>query len=183
MFVLGSAVYYPRAYSAELRRHFELVFIDGRHFVPGYAPPADVLSQVDLGTFADDVEAVRQALGYGEIIVVGHSVHGQIALEYADRYPESTSRVVLIGAVPYRFSDFAGANDRVWEELASPERRTLLEARLATLDEVVAAAPATRSFAVLTGNCCCAGSRGGEVSDRLWFVTSARRGSLLYPFN
>ena len=32
--------------------------------------------------------------------------------------------------------------------MASPERRALLEARLATLDEVVAAAPPTRSFAV-----------------------------------
>jgi hypothetical protein len=27
----------------------------------------------------------------------------------------------------------------------------------------------------------CAGCREGEVSDRLWFVTSARLRSLLYP--
>lgn len=147
VFVLGSAIYYPRAYSQELRRHFELVFVDGRHFVPDYAPDGEALREVDLSTFAHDVDVVRRALGYGRVSVIGHSIHGQIALEYADRYPESVSSLVLVAAVPYSFSELAEENERVWEELATPERRAVLAERLETLQEVVAVAPPTRSFA------------------------------------
>ncbi len=148
VFVLGSSVLYPKMFSSELRDHFALVFLDGRHFVPDYAPGQEALEEVDLTTFADDVEAARLALGYDEIVVVGHSLHGQIALEYADRYPESTSRIVLIGPIPFAFSEFATETQEVWEELASDERRSLMDARRATLDDVVGAAPSSRSFAV-----------------------------------
>lgn len=147
VYVLGSATYYPKAYSDRLREHFELVFLDGRHFVPEYAPGDDVLAGLDIGVSADDVEALRQELGHERITVVGHSIHGQIALAYADRYPESTEAVVLIGAVPFRFSEFAEEADQVWEELASQERKELLEQRLEGLEARLAAAPPSRSFA------------------------------------
>lgn len=147
VYVLGSSIYYPKAYSSELREHFELVFLDGRHFVPEYDPGEDVLARLDISTFADDVEALRRELGHDVITVVGHSIHGQIALSYADRYPESTEALVLIGAVPFRFSEFAEEADQVWEELASQERRDLLEERLAGLEARLAAAPTSRAFA------------------------------------
>ena len=141
-------IYYPKAFSNQLRNHIELVFIDGRHFVPTYAPDAETLSGIDLATFADDVEAVRLALGYDEIAVVGHSVHGQIALEYADRYPLSTSTVILVAAVPYAFAEFEKAREEVWDNLASEERKTLLESRLENLSELLEGASSSRSFAV-----------------------------------
>lgn len=148
LFVIGSAIYYPRAYSEQLREHFELIFVDGRHFTPDYSPPASELDRVTLATFAADVEAVRKELGYGEISVVGHSIHGQIALEYADRYPESTDRVILIAAVPYSIDQFAPKADSVWQRLASDRRKQLLDSRLEALDSLLAAAPGERSWAV-----------------------------------
>jgi len=147
VYVVGSSIYYPKAYSSELREQFELIFFDGRHFVAEYAPGDDVLAQLDISTFADDVDALRQELGHETITVVGHSIHGQIALSYADRYPESTEALVLIGAVPFRFSEFAEEADQVWEALASQERRELLEERLAGLEARLAAAPTSRAFA------------------------------------
>lgn len=147
IFVLGSAVYYPKAFSRHLRNHFQLVFIDGRHFVPAYTPGRERLAAINLATFADDVEAVRQALGYERIVVAGHSIHGQIALEYADRYAERTSEVVLIAAVPFAFAEFAADADRVWQELASDERKSVMAARLAIRDDVLAGTPQTRRFA------------------------------------
>lgn len=148
VFVIGSSIYYPKAYSRRLREDFELVFVDGRHFVPEYAPAEESLNGVSLTTFADDVEAVRQDLGYDQIIVLGHSVHGQIALEYADRYPTATSAVVLVGAVPYRFGEFSDAAEEIWERLATEERKQLLVARVAQLDSLLAEAPPSRSFAI-----------------------------------
>lgn len=148
VFVLGSSVYYPKAFSARLRKYFDLTFVDGRHFVPAYAPDSETLSKVDLARFAADVEAVRLALGHDKINLVGHSIHGQIALEYAARYPASTAKVVLIGAVPYRFADFSDAAAALWDQLATNERKTLLASRTKDLRERLAANPVSRSFAV-----------------------------------
>lgn len=109
VFVLGSSVYYPKAFSASLRGHFEMVFVDGRHFVPTYVPDSATLAEISLETFADDVEVVRAALGYARIAVLGHSIHGQIALRYAEKYPAFTSRVILVAPVPYSYDEFRAA--------------------------------------------------------------------------
>jgi proline iminopeptidase len=148
VFVLGSSVYYPKAFSDRLRQHFELVFMDGRHFVPAYQPDSEALSRISLTTFADDVEALRVELGYDRIHLLGHSIHGQIALEYADRYAASTGKIILIGAVPYAFGEFASAASAIWEELATEERKSLLASRTENLSELLEAAPSSRSFAV-----------------------------------
>ncbi len=79
--VVGSSIYYTRAFSKNLRRHLKLVFVDLRHFVPS-DPSLDV-RQITLDTYASDIEAVRKELGLSRVIVLGHSIHGDIALEYA----------------------------------------------------------------------------------------------------
>ncbi len=47
-----------------------------------------------------DLEAVRQALGYEQLTLVGVSYGTRVALEYLRRYPESVRAVVLDGVVP-----------------------------------------------------------------------------------
>jgi pimeloyl-ACP methyl ester carboxylesterase len=48
----------------------------------------------------DDAEAVRQALGYEKISVVGESYGTRLAYLYAARYPAHTARVALLGPNP-----------------------------------------------------------------------------------
>jgi proline iminopeptidase len=43
-----------------------------------------------------DADALRQKLGYERWAVLGHSFGGQVALEYALRYPDSVSQLVLL---------------------------------------------------------------------------------------
>lgn len=148
VFVLGSSVYYPKAFSRRLRDHFELIFMDGRHFVADYQPHPGALSNVSLATFANDVDALRVRLGYDQIHLIGHSVHAQIALEYADRYPASTGKVVLIGAVPYAFGEYAAARKTFWDEQATEERKSLFASRTENLSEILETTPSSRSFAV-----------------------------------
>ena len=50
--------------------------------------------------FSDDVEQIRKALDIPKICVLGHSIHGNLALEYARKYPQHTSHVIVIGAPP-----------------------------------------------------------------------------------
>lgn len=50
--------------------------------------------------------------------------------------------------MPYRPSEVSDFADQVWDELASDERKLLLEERDATLDSVVSAVPPERSWAI-----------------------------------
>lgn len=148
LFVIGSSVYYQKAFSSQLRQKFDFVFADSRHFVSAYAPPADMLTDLTLETFADDVDAVRQQLSIERMAVLGHSVHAQIAIAYAHKYPAHTSHLILVGGLPCSRAECVGEQTRFWEENASAERKQILNRNVANLQARLAAAPPSRSFAV-----------------------------------
>ncbi len=47
-----------------------------------------------------DIEAVRQALGYEKLVLYGTSYGTKVALEYAERYPQHVEALVLDSVVP-----------------------------------------------------------------------------------
>ena len=99
----GSVAYYSRVFSRALRERLQLVFVDLRHFA--VSDPAFSPDQISIDMYAADIERFRQELGLGDIIVIGHSVHATIALEYARRYPAHVRGVVAIGSVPQGMDD------------------------------------------------------------------------------
>jgi proline iminopeptidase len=131
--VIGSSVYYPRIFSQNLRRHLRMVFLDHRGFAPSPGPVDTAAFALD--TLLDDVERTRQQLGLGPVAVIGHSGHALLALEYAKRYTENVSHVVMIGIAP----DFGAENNerraQHWDQTASAERKTALEAARARLPD------------------------------------------------
>jgi len=141
--VVGSSVCYPRVFSQQLREHLRLAFADLRHFAePRHFASSDPpLSpdRISIDTYADDIERVRQALGLGEMVVIGHSVHGVIALEYARRHPGHVLGVVAIGAFPRGSDEYPAAGERLWEAEASRERKEIVARRLAALTPEVRA--------------------------------------------
>lgn len=66
----------------------------------------DKLSKVaDLTAYttdaaADDLDAVRAALGFNKISLQGLSYGSRLAMVYARRHPEHVDRIILIGATP-----------------------------------------------------------------------------------
>lgn len=72
---------------------FTLIFYD--HRCHGRSDLADVRSMTWENLTAD-VEALRQTLGFDKWAVLGHSFGGMVALEYALRYPQSLSHLLLI---------------------------------------------------------------------------------------
>lgn len=122
--VIGSSIYYPRIFSQELRNHLQLMFLDHRAFVPS-AGPASVLSCA-LDQLADDVERARQQLGLGRVVVIGHSGHAYMALEYAKRYAQYVSHVVMIAIAPDLGPTTTAAGEEYWQDVADPERKGLL---------------------------------------------------------
>ncbi len=143
--VVGSAVYYPRTFSAALRRYCRLGFVDLRHFARHDAPvdPATIT----LEKYCEDIEALRQGLGFERFVLLGHSHHGNLAMEYTLRHPGNVTRLVLVGSPPCDVSATLQAGEQYWQAQASPERKRLLAQRRSALDEnALAALPMEQAF-------------------------------------
>lgn len=72
---------------------FTLIFYD--HRCNGRSDGAPI-SSMTFENLTTDAEALRQTLGFDKWAVLGHSFGGNIALEYALRYPSSLSHLILM---------------------------------------------------------------------------------------
>jgi proline iminopeptidase len=129
---LAGTPIYQRTYSRRLRDRFQVVFLDGRGSGPSEAGDIAALT---VDTVLADIEGVRQAIGVERVAVVGHSIHGFIALAYARQYPDSVWGAVVIGTPPEITAETRAAASAYWDTMASSERKALLAERLAELDE------------------------------------------------
>jgi len=75
-----------------------------------------------LTTMVDDIEALRRELGTPKIALIGHSFGAVLALEYAAKYPNNVSHVVIVAGLwdtavqcPLRLSRFASLRPDVYE--------------------------------------------------------------------
>ncbi|MEM7553846.1 MAG: alpha/beta hydrolase [Cyanobacteria bacterium P01_A01_bin.84] len=142
--VVGSSIYYPRTFSKELRSQLKIAFIDHR----GFAPKNNCQNKdkYKLNLLVDDIELFREELDFDQFIMIGHSGHAFIALEYANKYRDRVSHLVLIGAAP----DFSDAGNKAAEQYLSdsvcPERKALLARNIDRLTEEIAAASNKRAF-------------------------------------
>ena len=76
-----------------LADRFTLVYYDHRSNGRSVGAPVSSMTWENLTA---DADALRQRLGFERWAVLGHSFGGQVALEYALRYPDSLSHLVLL---------------------------------------------------------------------------------------
>ena len=81
----------PNLYA--LARTHKLVFIDERG--SGRSPRLPDPALYTVENMAEDVEAVRQALGLGRISLLGHSYGGVVVEAYALKYQQNLSHLIL----------------------------------------------------------------------------------------
>lgn len=127
LLVLGSSIYYPRTFSPNLRESCTLVCADLPHFVP--LGPEFNVGGISFDLYSECIDAVRADAGIGRVIVVGHSHHGNIAIEYARRRPGAVSHLVLIGTPPMDVATTIQSAEQFWETHATAERKAALQRR------------------------------------------------------
>ena len=76
-----------------MAEQFSLIYYD--HRCNGRSEGADVTSMTWENLTAD-ADALRQSLGFDRWAVLGHSFGGMVALEFALRYPQNLSHLVLL---------------------------------------------------------------------------------------
>ncbi len=91
-----------------LADQFTLIFYD--HRCNGRSRGAPV-SSMTWENLTADADALREKLGYERWAVLGHSFGGMVALEYALRYPDSLSHLIL----------FDTGGDSRWQQQNGPD--------------------------------------------------------------
>ncbi len=89
----GASHDYFLPYLLPLARHNKLIFIDERG--SGRSQKLEDPSGYTIENMVEDVEAVRQALGLGNISLLGHSYGGALAQAYALKYQRNLSHLIL----------------------------------------------------------------------------------------
>ena len=122
----------PAYYSDKFRDHFEMHFINARYSAEDYNPiPTE---EYTLNTLFQDIDTLRAAMDLEKFAIMGHSIHGAVAYEYAKRYPEYVSHVIMIGTPNKTGSEALDAANRHWAN-ASKERKTLYEENMANIKD------------------------------------------------
>lgn len=137
--VVGSSLYYSRTFSSNLRNSLKLAFVAHR----GFSSPYDCQdkSLFQLETLIDDIELVRKELGFAQVIIIGHSGHAFMALEYAKKYPGNVSHVVMMCVGPNYSPEGHAAAERYLNDSVCSERKAVLAENLKRLPQAIAAAP------------------------------------------
>jgi proline iminopeptidase len=111
--------------SDNLKENFQFVFTEPRHGTY-YDEPKDY-SGISMDTIVDDIEILRKKLKYDKIYVLGHSICGLIALEYARKYPQNTYGAIMINTPPHFHKDYMDIVSTNWEAKASEGRKAIYE--------------------------------------------------------
>jgi proline iminopeptidase len=101
-----------------LRDQYTLVFYD--HRCNGRSVGTDV-STMTWKNLTADADALRQTLGFGQWAVLGHSFGGHVALEYALRYPDRVSHLVLLDTGGDSWWSLVNASHHLTRNGFSPE--------------------------------------------------------------
>lgn len=109
---------------AEFASHdLRVVFYDQRQVgrSSGIAASSEPLQE-----WADDLDAVRQAVGAERVHLLGHSAGGFPAIAYGSRYPQRTESIIFVDSVPPTASVLSQSWDRMLTRLASLQAEGLL---------------------------------------------------------
>jgi proline iminopeptidase len=125
----GGVEFYRRTFSPRFRRSVRVLYVEMR----GTGGSTGCVADQTFASLADDVEAVRLALGLGPAIVLGHSNHGCIALEHGLRHPEGNAGVVSVASVLDGTKALPTGMAR-WEAEATAAQQADLARRMAEFD-------------------------------------------------
>jgi len=94
---MGTAPY-ERQLPEALARKLTLAIVDLR----GSGLSTGAAGDLSFDVAAQDFEAVRRQLGAERVAILGHSVLGSLAVEYARRHPDSVSHAITVLHAPQR---------------------------------------------------------------------------------
>ena len=135
--VLGSTNYHSRTFSENLRNHYQLIFYTMPWYVADYFP--EDVNTVNLESVCLDIEKLRQKLELDKFAIMGHSINGLVAFEYARRYPQHVTNLILISTPSHKGEVAGQMENNYWQENASVMRKMKFQDSWARQKDSIAA--------------------------------------------
>jgi len=79
-----------------MERELRMIYFDQRGSGGSQRPAS---GDYALSTLIEDIEALRRALGVPKLALIGHSFGAVLALEYAAKYPDSVSHLIIVSGL------------------------------------------------------------------------------------
>ena len=92
---LASAKWWQPVMNA-LDTEFEMLAVD----LKGFGDSPDASDQVTLADHAREIHDLAKATGFEQFIIIGHSLGGGVAMQFAADYPELLTGMVLVDSTP-----------------------------------------------------------------------------------
>lgn len=126
--IIGSHIYYPRIFSNFVLKNLKMIYMDHRAF----AINDTMVTEKDfmLEKLIEDIEALRQKLQIKKLILIGHSIHAFIAIEYVKRYPQYFDKLIMCASSPIAGDKLIVEANKHFQKLAAPCRKKCLEANM-----------------------------------------------------
>ncbi len=121
----GGTHHYFHPWFSRLKKNARVVYYDQRGCGLSDFEPGDMGYSVEQA--ADDLEAIRRALGFDKWVVLGYSYGGFLAQLYTVLHPERVAGLVLLGASPGMKADVGPS--RQGDYIAQAEKKRLAELR------------------------------------------------------
>jgi proline iminopeptidase len=126
--VVGSHKYYPRTFSENLKSKLNLACADTRGFVS--ASECHTQNDFTIDKITRDIEEIRILLGSDKVVLIGHSIHAFMALDYARAFPDKVSHLVLVASSPMVGPEIHRQADQYFEESVCPQRKAAFQASM-----------------------------------------------------
>jgi len=127
--LLGTAVLEALT-PAPLRERFQFIYVDLR----GAGRSTGLITELTFDRIAADLDAVAEHAGAARLVVLGYSIAGVIAIEYARRSRSRVSHVIVSGTPPTGdMTAMSAAGAQYFEEQASDARKAILRENMAQL--------------------------------------------------
>ncbi len=121
-----------RAQLDHFRKSHRAIALDFRNH--GRSGATDLLSDLTVDWLADDVAAVVNRLGLYDFVLIGHSMGGAVAIDYAAGHPDRVAGLLTIGApgklpdndatriLASLMADYDGVTAAYWQTLLAGAR-------------------------------------------------------------
>jgi len=118
---LAGSPFYERSFFLGTLDRIQTIHVELR----GNRSDVGVVEGLTVAHLSDSLRDFLDAMKLDKIVLLGHSGHGFLAMDFAARHPDRVSHLILAGAAPSFGDDFVAEGARYWEMLASPERKAV----------------------------------------------------------
>jgi proline iminopeptidase len=134
----GMSSRYMRSLEQLASAELAVVTYDQRGAGRSTSPPPDPASY-GWSEYVGDLETVRQAVGAGQVHLLGHSWGGVLAMRYATAYPENVRSLILVSSGPPSAEAVRAAQESRMQRIGALQQEGILPRKISGLEDLLPA--------------------------------------------